>query len=304
MTESARWFMEVADRILAGIGARTTPAINEFAQEKGLDEGQDALFVQVAYGFAPEPIGLEHLTKRTPYANPKAYRVQMEEAAERGWLEAAGQGLYGLTARGQQVTGELFDLGDRVFGELEALPEADLHRVTELLHKVVQQAQDLPEPAEKVALLWGSKFDRGPDAPAMVQARRKLLDLLGFRDDAHIAAWRPYGADGQVWEAFTYVWRGDAGTAAELAEKLPYRNYDEDAYAAALQEVVARGWIVQDGESFVATEEGNRLRQEAEDATDRFFDAAWTGLGESDTKELKRLLERMAEALRPPEEGA
>jgi hypothetical protein len=138
----------------------------------------------------------------------------------------------------------------------------------------------------------------------MVQARRKLLDVLSFRDDAHVAAWRPYGADGQVWEAFTYVWRGDASTAAELAEKLPYRHYDEDAYAAALQELVARGWIAQEGEGFIATEEGKRLRQEAEDATDRYFDAAWAGLGEAEIKELKGLLERMAEALQPPEEEA
>ena len=47
-----------------------------------------------------------------------------------------------------------------------------------------------------------------------------------------------------------------------------------------------------------------RLRQEAEDATDRYFDAAWAGLGEAETKELKSLLERMAEALQPPEEEA
>jgi hypothetical protein len=304
MTKSAGWFMEVAERVLAGIGARTTPALNEFVQESGLDEGQDVLLVQVAYGFAPEAIRLELLTKRTPYANPKAYRVQMDEAMERGWLEAAGPGLYGLTVKGQQVTGELFGLGDRVFGELQALPQADLHRVLELLNEVVQGAQELPEPAEKVALSWGAKFDRGPDAPVMVQVRRKLLDVLSFRDDAHIAAWSPYGADGQVWETFTYVWRGDAGTAGELAKKLPYRHYDEGAYAAALQELVARGWIFQEGEGFVTTEEGQRLRQEAEDATDRYFDAAWTRLSKAETDELKGLLERMAEALEPSEEGA
>lgn len=304
MTESAGWFMEVTERIFAGIGARTTPALNQFVQDKGLDKGQDVLLVQVAYGFAPEAIRLEHLTERTPYANPKAYRVQMDEAVERGWLEAVGSGRYGLTAKGQQVTAELFGLGDRVFGELEVLPEADLYRVIELLHVVAQRAQELPEPAEKVGLSWGAKFDRGPDAPAMVQARRKLLDVLGFRDDTHVAAWRPYGADGGTWEAFTYVWRSDAGTAAELAEKLPYRNYDQDAYAIALQELVARGWIIQEGEGFIATEEGNRLRQEAEDATDRYFDAAWTGLSESEAKELKGLLERMARALQSPEEDA
>jgi DNA-binding MarR family transcriptional regulator len=295
--------MDVAERILAGIGARTTPALNQFVEDNGLGDGLDIQFIQVAYGFAPEPIVPEHLIKRTPYANPDAYRTEMEQAAERGWLDVAGEDRYRLTLKGQRAARALFDLGDRVFGQLEALPEADLKRITALLAKVARKAQDLPEPPKKWALSWGAKFDRGPDAPAMVQVRRKLLDLLSYRDDAHITAWLPYGAGGQVWEAFTYVWRGDAGTAADLVEKLPYRHYDEDAYAAALHELVSRGWSVQQGEIYVATEEGNRLRQEAEDATDRYFDAAWTGLSEAQTEELKGLLERLAEALEPPEEG-
>ncbi len=304
MTQSARWFMDVTERIFDGIGARTEPAINQFVQDNELGDGLDMQFVQVAYGFAPEPIGPEHLIRRTPYANPIAYRAQMAEAVERGWLDTAGEGLYTITTKGQQAVRDLFALSNRVFGELEALPEEDLKRLLVLLHKTVQQAQELPEPAEKWALSWGAKFDRGPGAPAMVQVRRKLLDLLSFRDDAHIAAWLPYGADGQVWEAFTYVWRGDAGTAAELAEELPYRNYDEEAYGAALHELVSRGWIIQDGEIYVATQEGNRLRKEAEDATDGYFDTAWTGLSEAETEEVKDLLERLAEALRPPEEDA
>ena len=91
-----------------------------------------------------------------------------------------------------------------------------------------------------------------------------MLDLLSFRDDVHVVAWLPY--------------------------------------AAALHELVSCGWIVQEGEIYVASEEGKRLRHEAKDATDRYFDAAWTGLSKSDTDELKGLLERLAEALQPPQE--
>lgn len=296
--------MDVAERILAGVGTRTTPAINQFVEDNELGDGLDIQFVQVAYGFAPKPIGPEYLIKRTPYADPDAYRTQMGKAAERGWLHVAGEGQYTLTPKGQQAARDLFALSDRVFGQLEALPEADLKRITALLAKVARKAQDLPEPPNKWALSWGAKFDRGPGAPAMVQVRRRLLDLLSYRDDAHIAAWLPYGADGQVWEAFTYVWRREACTAADLAEKLPYRNYDEAAYAAALHELVSRGWVVQEGEIYVATEEGNRLRQEAEDTTDRYFDAAWTDLSGAEKEEVKGLLERLAEAFEPSEEDS
>ena len=81
-----------------------------------------------------------------------------------------------------------------------------------------------------------------------------------------------------------------------------YRNDDQATYEAALHELGSRGWIAQEGESYVATEEGNHLRQEAEDATGRFFDAAWGGLSGAETEEVMGLLERLAGALELPEE--
>jgi DNA-binding MarR family transcriptional regulator len=129
-----------------------------------------------------------------------------------------------------------------------------------------------------------------------------LLDLLYFRDDAHIAAWQPYDISGHTWEAFTYVWRGDATLAAELAEQLPYRNYDEQAYASALQDLASRGWIVAEDGRYAVTDEGQALRQEAEEATDRYFDAPWAALEQAEMEQLKDLLGRLAQALKPPDE--
>ena len=134
-----------------------------------------------------------------------------------------------------------------------------------------------------------------------MHVRRCLIDLLAFRDDAHIAAWQPYDVSGHTWEAFTYVWRGEAGTAAELAEKLPYRNYDEQAYADALEDLTARGWIVQKDGKYVATDKGKQLRQEAERATDRYYDAPWACLDEAETSEAKGLLKKLAEVVKQPE---
>jgi hypothetical protein len=304
MTRSARWFMDVAGEVFTGMGAQTNPTLNQFFEDQGMSEGLDVQLIQLAYGFAPESITPEHVIKRSPYGNPEFVDEQMGESVGRGWLEAVGQGQYAPTAKGQQAAKDLFALADRIFGGIESLPDDDLKRISALLDKVVEQARELPEPAEKWALSWGSKFDRGPDAPLMVQVRRRLIDLLGFRDDVHIAAWQPYGVSGQVWEAFTFVWRGEAGTAAELAENLPYRNYDEAAYVAALEELVSRGWIAEAEGKYIATEEGKVLRQQAEDATDRYFDAAWSRLSEAEVEEVRGLLEGLAEAVKPPGEDS
>jgi DNA-binding PadR family transcriptional regulator len=296
--------MDVADGIFAGMGARTSETVDQFVEENGLSEGLDMQFVQTAYGFAPEPVTPQHFVKRAPYGNPDNMKEQLAGAAGRGWLETVGEAEYRLTAKGREVTGNLFAFADGVFGGVESLPAADLRRIITLLTKVVETARALPEPAEKWALSWGTKFERRLGAPLMVQVRRRLIDLFAFRDDVHIAAWQPYGVDGQVWETFTYVWRGEAGTAAELVERLPYRNYDEAAYVAALRKLVSLGWIAEEEGRYVATEKGKKLRQDAEDATDRYFDAAWAGLSEAEMNEARVLLENLAEAVKVPEEDA
>jgi len=294
--------MDVAGQVFAGMGARTNDEINDYIEENGLSDGIDLNLVQLAYGFRPDPIMPEFVSKRTPYGNPESLVSLMDGAVERGWLEARGEERYVVSAQGTEVTAGLFDLGDQLFGALETLPDAELERIIALLFNVAETARQLPEPAEKWALSWGAKFDRGPDAPLMVRVRRHMLDLYSYRDDSHIAAWQPYGASGQEWEAFTMVWQGDAATAADLAEKLPYRNYDEETYEEALQALVTRGWLVKEGEAYAATEKGKKLRQEAEDATDRYFDAAWVSLSEAETEEIKGLLGKLAEVLKPPEE--
>jgi hypothetical protein len=302
MAQSAQWFLEVVEALFAGMGAPTRDALAQFQEDTGGLEDQDIAFVQLGYGFAPEPITPEYVIKRGPYTNPQAVRQSMEDAAGRGWLEAAAEGRYGLTNKGREAAEGVFALTDRLFGEMEPLPEDKLLRTAALLDKVATQAWELAEPADKWALSWARKFDRGPSAPPLVQVRRRLLDVLAFRDDVHIAAWQPYDVGGQEWEAFTYVWRGDAGTAAELVEQLPYRSYDEAAYAAALQDLAQRGWISEEDGRYVATEKGKKLRQEAEEATDRYFDAAWAALDAAEMQEAKTLLWELAGVLKPPEE--
>jgi hypothetical protein len=303
MTQSAEWFLGAGEKILAGMGAQTNDAFTQYLEQNGLSEGFDVQFIQLANGFAPEPIAPSFFVKRAPYTNPAWVKEQVQATAERGFLEPAGEGHYRLTPKGKESAEGLYVLADRLYSGVAALSVADLARLTSLLGRVVKAARELPEPAEKWALEWGKVLDRGTAAPPIMQFRRKLLDLFGFRDDVHIAAWQPHETDGQVWETFTYVWRGDAGSSQELAEKLPYRNYSEDAYASALQTLASRGWIVEQDGQYIATEAGQQLRQQVEDRTNAYFDAAWTVLDESEVQDLRDLMGRMAEAVQPAEQN-
>lgn len=304
MTQSARWFVDVADTIFVGLGAHTNPLFNQFVEGINRLEGQDITLIQVAFGFSPDLLTPKHFIDRTPYANPETFEQQMDQAAGRGWLEAMGEARYKLTARGQDVVHRLLALADEAFGSVESLPASDLHRIVALLTQIAKKIVTLTEPAEKWSFVWNTQFERKDAAiPPLGKVRRRLLDLLSFRDDAHVAAWRPYGVSGQAWEALTFVWRGEAFTAAELAEKLPYRNYDQASYATALEHLASLGWLAGQDGRYAITKKGQKLRQEAEEATDRYFDMPWSALNEAETAEIKGLLEKLAQAVNAPQDS-
>jgi DNA-binding MarR family transcriptional regulator len=304
MGQSARWFVEASGQVFAGMGAQTNAAVQSFLEEREL-EGPALQYIQTAHGFAPDAVTPQHFAKRAPYHNPEAIVEQLCKAVAAGWMEEVAEGRYRLTVKGQEMAESIFAYADELYGGLEVpVPEAELERLTVLLSKVVGKAKRLPEPHDKWALSWGVLFDRGPSAPVVVRLRRRLLDLNAFRDDVHIAAWEPYGVSGQLWEVLTLVWREEVGTAADLAEKLPYRGYNEASYAAALEELAARGWIAECEGVYTMTETGKAMRQEAEEATDDYYDAAWAGLSEGETVEIQSLMDKLATALQPSEQEA
>jgi hypothetical protein len=284
------------------MGDQTNDAFTDYLEQNGLSEGFDIQFIQVASAFAPEPISPGYLIRRAPYTNPAWISEQVQATSDRGFLEPVGEGRYGLTPQGKEAAEGLFAFADRLYSGVPTLPDGELARAASLLDRVVEAARDLPEPAEKRALEWGERLDRGTAASLIMQLRRKLLDIFGFRDDAHIAAWKPHETSGQIWEAFTYVWRGDAGSVRELAEQLPYRNFPDEAYASALRVLASRGWIVEQEDKYIATEAGQQLRQRVEDRTNAYFDAAWAVLDKAEMQELRDLLGRMEESVQSAEQ--
>ena len=116
---------------------------------------------------------------------------------------------------------------------------------------------------------------------------------MRFRDDAHVAAWRLYGTSGIAWEALTLIWRGEAFSPDTLAKRLERRGLPAQVYLDAIHDLIERGWLAQHGEAYRVTDRGAAIRQQAETATDRYFYAPWSCLGEAEIEELSGLLERL-----------
>jgi hypothetical protein len=98
---------------------------------------------------------------------------------------------------------------------------------------------------------------------------------------------------GDAWEAVTYVWRGQAHTAAELANQLSFRGYSEQDYRAVLCDLAAQGWVEQTLDGFKITEMGERKRIEAEKRTDELFFSPWFVLNSAAIDQLVTTLEML-----------
>ena len=182
-------------------------------------------------------------------------------------------------------------------GELSPLPTEELAQLEGLMNKIVAASLDAAEPDSKWCISTSHQGHPSQEYAPLARIDQHLDDLNAFRDDVHLAAWKPYDVSGHAWEALTLVWRGEASTAEELAEKLPFRNHTVEANTTALARLADRGWVEETAEGYRVTEKGQALRQQAEETTDRYFFAPWACLSTSEAVQLHDLLTRLRNGL-------
>ncbi|RIL10728.1 hypothetical protein DCC79_07130 [bacterium] len=292
------WFLPLAYDIAQAFAQHYVPALDAELTARGLG-WPDVGALQAAMAADPAPLTAARNAARVPYHAEAALEAELAAAAAHGVLAADGRGGYRPTDLGREVYRTAMGLVAQTAAKLSDRVPAGTGRLADLLGQVVAacEAADIDTPS----LAFSRTFDPGPGAPPMARVRRYNQDLIIFRDDAHVAAWRPYGVSGHAWEAFSHVWGdnvwGDrVATAAALAEKLGFRGYGEAEYAAALADLAARGWLAADGDAYGLTDAGRALREAAEDATDAHFFGPWP-LGAAEAAEMRGLMEALRDAL-------
>ena len=292
---SARWFVEMGNKIIKGIESFGYAALEKTIQDEPELNEMDAYLIQVGPVFEPRPFSLQHLTQRIPYSNPKKLAHRLSTAEERGWLEGMAGQQYFVSTRGRVLRDRLLEQAEEGYAAIEALPSGELMRLDSLLSKVVEHALRAELPEDKFGVEWSRRFDFDSNTSLMSKVRRRLVDLFAFRDDAHISAWKAHEPEGYIWEAFTYVWNDESNTPKDLAKRLAYRGYSEDAYKHALDELVLRGWLTTIGGIYKATPAGKALRDAVEEQTDKYFDGPWESLTAEEFEEVKDLMKLLEE---------
>lgn len=296
--ETVTTFWPLAHDVYDALGRVYGPVMAHTAtQQVGLPPGFYFGWMLAAPGFEPAPISAELLAVRGPYTSVALNAGRLAEAERLGMLRPVGAGEYFLTEAGRAAAKRIFQAAYDAMAALQPLPQADLERLAGLLHRIVATVQEAPEPPGKWSFRLSRAIDPGPDAVPLIWIDQYLTDLNAYRDDSHLAAWRPYNLSGAGWEAFTRLWRGEATTLDELYSLLAFRGHSRETYAGVLHTLVARGWLVQEGDLYRVTATGRTVREAVEAATDRFFYAPWHCLDASAMDELRELLTALRDRL-------
>jgi hypothetical protein len=287
---------------LDALTAHYGPAIDNAAAELGIPVGEWYGWLMAARIFEPEPVSAPRLRVRSAYTAPAKLESALAKGAQLGLLETVKDGEYHLTDAGRSGVQHLIKTAYGAMSSLQPLPQSELLRLAGLLQRIVLASLAAPEPPGKWCLRIARHYDPGDDAAVMERLDQYLSDLVAYRDDAHLAAWQPYGVSGQAWETLTLLWLGSVKTLDELCEKLAARRgFAREDYAAAVQELMARGWITEDADGYSVTDSGRVLRQEGETRTNGYFYGPWGRLSEAEVSELRDLLIRFRTALHDPQ---
>ena len=292
------WYPDLADKALNGLYAQIWPSLTKFFEGAGYLPDWDIALMRVAYNLEPALLHPALLIERVPYTRPGSFLERMMATVQRGWLYEENE-KFGLTAPGREIIEGMYELGDRLQAKVTALTQPEMGYLLSLFNRVIGQIKRLSDPERKPAFKLSLLFDRGSFTVPLVQVHQQILVTLAFREDAYMAAWHPYEADGQLWEAFTLIWQEQACNAAELAQCLPHRNYTESDYTSALEKLTARGWITSSGSRFIAQEQATRMYLDVEETTNRMFNTAFASLSRTEMGDFHHLLEKLALMVTP-----
>lgn len=234
-----------------------------------------------------------------PYDSERAFHESLSIAAQNGYLTFDGIA-YRATEKGEETNRKEMQVVTDIVAPLEPMPQAELKRLVDYLIRLCESTTAAPEPPSHFCQAHYQNYKRTfpSNAPLMQQFVHYYKEQDFYRTDAHVAAWQIHKIAGNCWEAFTVVWSGEADTLDKFFEEHSDRGFTRDEYAQAFQELVDRGWLEENAGVFRLTDEGKRIRDDAEALTDKYFFAPWGCLSESELEELSSLASQLRDKLK------
>ncbi len=299
----------------AAIAGRYDPVAERIVTESGVDARTwGVLLAVLTFDLTPSPlhppspllagegkggwgVGARYFLLRGPYTAMESYQSRLQAAANKCYLAEVAPGEYRLTETGRTATERFVTEVRAAMAQADPLPPAEAARLASLLDRLVQASLHTPPPPDTWSISLADKLMPAADPP-LPYIEQLISCLTAYRDDAHLAAWRPSGLSATALESLTLLWRGEADSLEALGQKLAPRGHPRQVYAQALAELRQRGFIAGPDETLRLTPAGQTFRDQVEAATDRYFFASWGCLDAGEKEELAGLLIRLRDGLK------
>ncbi len=249
----------------------------------------------LAFQLQPQALTKELLLKRNPYINPRERTEVLSDAAKIGYLVQDGEN-FTISDQGKAIITDIHDKFYKTITQFDYFPADKRKSLAGILEVLVASAAHADLSGGKFCFDCSQKGHLPVRPGTLAHVDQLLDDMNSFRDDAHIAAWKPSGLDGHTMEVFTLVWNGAANTPEKLVEQLPYRSFQADDYQAALNKLVEKGWVSEGKDGYQVSDEGKKVRDQIEDATDANYFAPWNVLSKEDLQTLESTLTALIQA--------
>ena len=253
-------------------------------------------FIYITENFNPQHLTVADYQRRDPFDNPQLVADDFAQFAALGFVTATGPDTYQVTHKGHEVRRQRWHILNELLTEVNLMATADLQRLLALLQRVVQATAVAPEPPAKWAMTtrWRHGLKLPEDSHPWFHFIHYRMDLGAYRDDAHLATWRePLAITPPVWETFSHLWAEQANTLDTLFSQLARRGYPQSTYAAALQDLQQRHWIIKEDDVYRLTETGRIVRETAERQTNAYFYKPWSSLNDTEIGDLRSLLKQL-----------
>jgi hypothetical protein len=271
----------------SAIASGYRPVIEKVLEKSGLD-GRELSLLLAVWTFEPDNTTPAHLLVRNPYASAELYFARLSSTARLGYLGEVAPGEFRLTPDGRQLVDRFIADARQAMIRADPLAITDSRRLAEVLGKLVTSSLETPPPPNPWSIGLSHKLmpEHEPPLPFSEQA---ISCLAGYRDDAHLAAWRKTGLSAIGLEILTLIWRGQAGSLRQLVDRLSHRGYPPEVYVDGVDELKKDDYIQGPDNDLTLTDEGRIFRDTVEADTNRYFFAPWSCLSEEERTWLQDL---------------
>lgn len=239
-------------------------------EELGLDRPAFLRAVSLAEA-APDGATLDDLL--FPYSCRREMLRGMLAAGEGAGLVEERDGRFHATDEGRRHARALHTATRAHLETLRPLPRPQLARLADLLERAFLAAAAAAPAAPQAHTPRAFRYREGtPSSHPLAALDDAVYGLWMVRDDCHVAAWTARRLRGPDLNVLTYLWRGEASTAAELVALV---GEGTEAHVVAALAALREAGLVEGSGPLRPTDRGRAERDAIEADTDRSFFGPW-----------------------------